>query len=207
MPMGKCHKINYPGTLGSKMETNILWFELNSNLIYDITVNDPNFYLITLNPAVIPGFQLRKQITQESKQFDITFISVTQHIKLNRPGKPCNDSKEYSFSICVKESVSRTIGCRVEWDMDSDLSWPLCNSMEQIRLTKNIDLKRFIPILDCMRTFIMSCHRLRKEKFLGKPSEYEIGILPICLMTKVKYQNIIQFIVQLLLFSILKASP
>lgn len=114
MPMGKCHKINYPGTLGSKMGTNILWFELNSNLIYDITVNDPNFYLMTLNPAVIPGFQLRKQITQESKQFDIIFISVTRHVKLNRPGKPCNDSKEYSFSTCVKESVPGQLGA--EWN-------------------------------------------------------------------------------------------
>ena len=130
---GKCHTLNFTEDIGSKPEKDILWFELDSNLIYDITIHDPNYYIATVRPAIVPGVQIRKQRTLESKQFDVVFVSATKHININQPEKPCNVSPSHSFRRCVKESVSRKIGCRMVWDLDSDPSWPLCNQIEQLR--------------------------------------------------------------------------
>ena len=160
MPVGKCHTLDYPEHLGSRLETNTLWFNLNSELSYDVIIHDPTFYIVTLSPSAIPQIRIKKKPLKEARNFDMVYITVTKHIKLNRPEFPCNDSENYNFKRCVKESVSRKIGCRMEWDADSDRSWPVCTSMDQLRsagLNKYLELSNISFSSGNMRKYTCCC--------------------------------------------------
>ena len=108
-------------------------FPLNESLMYNVFIHDPTFYLHSLTPSAVPQIKIKKKPSHETRNFDLIYITMTQHIKINRPGFPCNESQDYQFRTCVKQSVSHKIGCRMEWDDDSDTTWPLCTSIEQLR--------------------------------------------------------------------------
>ena len=133
MQAGQCHTLNYPEPVGSRLETNILFFLLNPELSYDVVIHDPVVYLHSLTPSAVPQIKIKKKPSEEARNFDLIYITMTKHIKINRPGFPCNESENYKFRTCVKESVSKKIGCRMEWDVDSEQGWPLCTTMEQLR--------------------------------------------------------------------------
>ena len=46
--------------------------------------------------------------------------------------QPCESSESYSFTSCIKNSISRKIGCRMEWDSWSSKDIPLCSTLEQL---------------------------------------------------------------------------
>ena len=130
---GQCHTLNYSELVGSRLDTNILFFSLNPELSYDVMIHDPAFYLHSLTPSAVPQVKIKKKPSEEARNFDLIYITMTKHIKINRPEFPCNESAEYQFRTCVKESVSRRIGCRMEWDQDSDQAWALCTTLAQLR--------------------------------------------------------------------------
>ena len=44
----------------------------------------------------------------------------------------CEESTSYSFTACVRNSISQAVGCRVEWDTWTDNKLPVCNKTEQL---------------------------------------------------------------------------
>ena len=51
---------------------------------------------------------------------------------MNKPEQPCESSESYSFTACIKNSISRMIGCRLEWDSWSTGDIPVCTAVEQL---------------------------------------------------------------------------
>ena len=60
-------------------------------------------------------------------------MQTIKHIKLNRPEDHCKEDKYYSFTACIKNSLNKKIGCRIQWDEWSDLSWPVCVHRDQFQ--------------------------------------------------------------------------
>ena len=51
---------------------------------------------------------------------------------MDKPGQRCESSESYSFTACIKNSISRMIGCRLEWDSWSSRDIPLCSTLEHL---------------------------------------------------------------------------
>ena len=68
----------------------------------------------------------------QSKKDTILIISVTQHITLNKPHRPCEESPSYDFTICVKMSIARKTGCKPSWDVFITKRMTTCSSLEQL---------------------------------------------------------------------------
>ena len=79
------------------------FFPLLENINYAIYVHDPDLFKLTDNPAVIPDILLTMSMTG----YPLVYIEVVQHIKLDRLQQPCEDGENYSFTACIKNSVSR----------------------------------------------------------------------------------------------------
>ena len=104
---GKCHTLNVSDSLSlSKLNLN---FNLDSSLNYLAYLHDPNFFILTANPATIPGVSLD---LNPSQGLMLKYIEVIQHINMDRSQQTCEDREDYSFTTCVKNSVSSKIGCR-----------------------------------------------------------------------------------------------
>jgi hypothetical protein len=84
--------------------------------------------MYALNPFTIP--QIRLVIT-ESKSIAL-YIEVIYHVFLNKPENPCESSQSYSFTACIKNSLSHRIGCRLPWDKWSSTAIPICTSSQQL---------------------------------------------------------------------------
>jgi hypothetical protein len=102
---GKCHTLNNSVPLSSNQWT----FNLDRSLTYAAFIHDPNYWLMTANPATMPAIFLNLDKSQ-GKQ--VMYIEVINHINFDRPDQPCEDQENYSFTSCVKNSVSRKVGCR-----------------------------------------------------------------------------------------------
>ena len=83
--MGNCHTLNNSVTLADSK-----WaFSLDPNLYYKVLVHDPNFFMITTNPATIPFISLNL-VADEGIQF--MYIEAIQHINMDRPNQPCESN-------------------------------------------------------------------------------------------------------------------
>ena len=102
---GKCHTLNDSVSLSSSNWKIIL----DGSLSYFAYFHDPNFFILTTNPAIIPGVFLD---INPSQGYMLKYIEVIEHINMDRSQQPCEDREDYSFTTCVKNSVSRKIGCR-----------------------------------------------------------------------------------------------
>ena len=60
-------------------------------------------------------------------------ITSTKHRKLNLDRSACNEDPAYSFTTCVKETLSQKIGCRLPWDKKSDQNRRLCKSENEFK--------------------------------------------------------------------------
>ena len=103
--LGKCHTLNNSVSLGSSH----FQFFLNRSLNYAVVIHDPNYFMLTANPSTMPYLYLDMDASQGNK---LVYIEAVEYININRPDQPCNDQEHYSFTACVKTSVSATIGCR-----------------------------------------------------------------------------------------------
>ena len=105
--LGKCHTLNNSVTLKSA-----LWdFGFNMSFKYAVIIHDPNFYLFSTNPVTVP------HIVLDLKKDDGTsmlYVEAIQHVNIDRPNQPCEERQKYSFTACVKNSVSKKIGCRFQ---------------------------------------------------------------------------------------------
>ena len=107
-PSGLCYQLETNMTLGTDITTDILYILMsNDNLTnYGVFIHDTNFFFQTANP--LTPFTL---ITVH-KTMLINFHLV-QHNNLDLASKPCNPDPLYSFTRCIKNTISREVGCRL----------------------------------------------------------------------------------------------
>ena len=63
---------------------------------------------------------------------------MTKHKKLNLPDRPCEETATYSFTICVKESLSQQVGCRLPWDKRSRQEREVCSEEPEIKMFEQL---------------------------------------------------------------------
>jgi hypothetical protein len=66
--------------------------------------------MITANPETVPMIFLEFDGHDDGQL--MAFLKVVNHINMDRPDQPCSDNDDYSFTACVKNSLTKRIGCR-----------------------------------------------------------------------------------------------
>ena len=103
--------------------------------------------------------------------FRMVYIQGINHFRLNQPNRPCKDSHDYSFTACLKNSLSRKLGCRLSWDSWSNMKIPKCTEKDDVENYENewyqlafMEQKKLIEYTNCD----LPC-RYREFKIVGKP--------------------------------------
>ena len=76
------------------------------------------------------------------------YLSLIEHVDLNRKANPCNKDLNYDFQLCVKNSVTRKLGCRFPWDLWSSTYFPRCTESEKIGKYHHLYLEIALTDLD-----------------------------------------------------------
>ena len=95
---------------------------------YSIFIHDSNYFMFTHNPDTVP----RIRLTMDPSMDQLVYIKPIYHQMINKPEHRCESSESYSFTACIKNSISRMVGCRLEWDSWSSRDIPLCTRVEQL---------------------------------------------------------------------------
>ena len=101
---GRCHTFNSPFSLIESKWT----FYFNSSIRVALFIHDPDYVLMTHNPATVPY----KLLDLGHELFTSIYLEVTHQVKMNRIEYPCEANKTYSFLTCIMNWVSTSVGCR-----------------------------------------------------------------------------------------------
>ena len=81
---------------------------------YEINILDPTYFYITRNPE--PGHPTARTWANFESLPHVYAFALTEVEELNVPDDPCNEDPDYNFRKCIKESITKKIGCRTKWD-------------------------------------------------------------------------------------------
>ena len=125
-PNGLCYQLETNMTLGTDMITDLLsiFMNNNDNLTIYVSIHDTSFFFQSFNPLT-PITMLPVDKTMLTKFY------LVQHNNLDLASKPCNPDPLYSFTGCIKNTISREVGCRLYWDRWSDKGLPVCDNLKQ----------------------------------------------------------------------------
>ena len=112
--------------------THLIRIRLQPNLVYSIFFHDEKYFYISRNP--VSGPPSVQKIVDPQKLPYYYQIGLTEVKELNLPNDPCNEDPDYSFNACIKESFTKTAGCRTKWDHIGLKDLPICTEMSQFRL-------------------------------------------------------------------------
>jgi hypothetical protein len=131
---GRSYTLKYQETRGNDFwrDNTNLHVNISDGLDRMIFFHDPDFFILSANPESLP-FTLQTIQPTTSGYFYFR-ISLTEHVELSTPQDPCVEEATYSFQGCIKESLSRKIGCRIHWDTISDQTRPVCTTLAQHQL-------------------------------------------------------------------------
>ena len=134
---GKCHRLKYDQKIGTNYSNDVIAFKKHRVAIAEVFIHDPEYFVMTFNLAAIPHikYDLGNDVNSfglQSKKDTILIISVTQHMNLNKPERPCKSSS-YDFTLCVKTSIASKIGCKPSWDVIISNRLANCETMEQLK--------------------------------------------------------------------------
>ena len=154
--------------LGTNWETS-LKLCLNSSLAYSIWIHDKDFFIPTINKDVIPHYLLRI----EQQEYIWLLIRPIIYNMMDKPDQRCEPSRSYSFTGCVKNSVSRRVGCRMEWDSWSSEEIPVCSTRMQIlqfeeefyRISETFERSEVVRYTSCLRPCHFTKYELAAEPF------------------------------------------
>ena len=129
---GLCHTytLNYPHLRGNNWTYDDIFLNFNASnrLIRRIFIHDPDYFVFSFNSLALPN----SQVTVTPALGNVYYsLAVRDHRQLNTQNDPCMEEPDYSFTTCVKESLSRNIGCRLPWDCLSDQERKECNTLGQ----------------------------------------------------------------------------
>ena len=105
-----------------------LEFYLKKNRTHFVFIHDPAYFVYTINPDTMPAILLG----MENPKSTYIYLRAVYHHMLDKPGQHCESSDSYIFTACIKNSISRKIGCRLEWDAWSSKDIPLCCSVAEV---------------------------------------------------------------------------
>ena len=105
--LGTCHTFNKTIPLDSVGQWMV---EFHKQFDFNLIIHDPNYFMITTNPATIPSIMINFQAEDLGRI--LTYIEAIRHINIDRPDQPCNVQGGYSFTACIKNSLSSMVGCR-----------------------------------------------------------------------------------------------
>ena len=130
---GRSYTLVYPHLRGTNWSTDTINLHVNTsdNLTRRIYIHDPDYFLLNENPQALPISMLT--LAPRSGRVFFSF-ALTEHRKLDTPNNPCMEDPDYSFTTCVKESLSRKHGCRLPWDTLSDHKRPECTTLLQYQV-------------------------------------------------------------------------
>ena len=83
-----------------------LRFYLNNSLSYAVSVHDELFYLNNVNPN---GPPTNRRTFDGSTADHYLTLTMTEHEKLNLAREPCRRDFNYSFILCVRESLAKQV--------------------------------------------------------------------------------------------------
>ena len=117
--------------IGPEDERDQLFILLDNKYFYDIFVHGKNFFILNDNRCTFPSIYVKMVPKGSNKVYYM--ISATQHIEKSVPEDPCVEDDQYSFGVCVKESLARRVGCRPSWDVWSDQKVRNCTEIDEHR--------------------------------------------------------------------------
>ena len=111
---------------------------LNTSLSYRVFLHDPSYFFITLNPLTIPCVETAIKRTKDAgTNVKLQYIYATKRIAINRADAPCEEAEDYSFTECIKSSVTKSTGCKTPWYNIPGL-WQECQTVQQIMTYVNM---------------------------------------------------------------------
>ena len=144
---GRTYTLNIPIKIGPAYQTEQLYVTFSRDLNKRIYIHDPRFFVPNSNPVGLPKKTMIKILVNSSQSFFYR-IALTEVEELDIAADPCNMDPGYNFmvcgikekiddwpfvQVCVKESLSRMVGCRTPWDKTSQYHYPLCNNVKQYK--------------------------------------------------------------------------
>ena len=130
---GRSYTLLYPNLRGNNWRTDDIVLHVNNSdgLTRRIFIHDPDFFVVTTNPLTLPISTLILTPSMSGRFY--YSLALREHRQLNTPTNPCMEDPAYSFTTCVKESLSRDTGCRLPWDRLSDGARPECTALGQFQ--------------------------------------------------------------------------
>ena len=129
LTVGQCHTTQTYNKLGDN-RAQMMYVQLSqAEATYRIFIHDPKLSILNLNPETFP----EAQISLNPKDgLSLHYIKPTAHMSLSTKRKPCEESPEYSFRVCVRSSLSRVADCRLPWDDWADKDLAPCDTIDKI---------------------------------------------------------------------------
>jgi hypothetical protein len=128
---GKTYTLNIEKNIGVDDATSQLFLAVGYDLNYIMILHDPFYFAVNSNPTVFPGTWLTIHPNETESYYNGLTLNDVEELDL--PEDPCNPDRDYNFQACIKESLSRQVGCRTRWDRWSQPDRPLCTQMAQYR--------------------------------------------------------------------------
>ena len=109
---GQCFVAKNIGVLGA---SKMIKVNINSTLDYKIWVHDPDFFLESYFPGLIPGSDFIFPAQEKKNLGAWTFYEAEEYNLLNRDASPCTNYKEQSssFTKCTVKQIIRRTNCKV----------------------------------------------------------------------------------------------
>ena len=185
LQFGNCFTLEYSELFTADFEKHSIWLHFDKNLMYDVYIHDPNFFLITNNLQVIPQARIRKIRSLTSKlQFDMYPITVTEHRNINRAKSPCAEDVNYNFMTCVNKMLEAKVGCQYPWNQKNSNNLPHCRDMEMIlELEKDffdlgkLERKDVIEKTGCLIPCRYREYKILNDMMKGLTTGFGIGMM------------------------------
>ena len=150
-----------------------LEIHLKKNQTHFVFIHDPDYFLHTANPDAMPHILLGMD---DRKSSFVYMRAIYQRI-MDKPGQRCESSESYIFTACITNSISRMIGCRLEWDDWSSQDIPRCSRVAELLRFEQEYLKLYglsketiVDYTGCLPPCRYTEYRLATE-----PVKYEVG--------------------------------
>ena len=130
--LGHSYTLVYPQLRGNNWLSDDINLHVNTSDGFSrrIFIHDPDYFVLNMNPLALPNKMLT--LTQLPGRVYYS-LAIKEHRKLDTQNDPCVEEPGYSFTTCVKESLSRKTGCRPPWDTLSDQGRAECTTLQQYR--------------------------------------------------------------------------
>ena len=176
---GKVFTLHSLYHLGTDWENSLL-LHLNPSMSYYVWIHDKDFFLTSINQDVIPHYFLR----MDQKELVFLVIRPVNYHMMDKDDQPCNPSESYSSTRCVKNSVSKQIGCRLPWDQWCSGDIEICSTKNQIRqfedefynINENWEQSKIVDYTGCLIPCHYTKYELASQPFKFKGNMTRIGI-------------------------------